>query len=755
MNGCAEVSLNLLAPGEAVDLLLGTAQIKDADAAASEAAAEIAVLCGNLPLYISICGGVIAGYENDPSWKTEVVGMLIEDRVGLIEDSTGDRTVERLVDSSLSTLKDAQTTLVFMALGVCPEDVLVELPVALLICGADVDVVAAGKLSSMSMRRIVKTLLDRHLLQGSAANGVQMHDIVRDLVRSRLGGEDGIRVKQRVVVAAMLSASPAEGWTPDDTVGLYAEQALETHMVEALLTNPLDDVDAQTWLLHSSTLIVASAATVFGSAALEALSAAKEGAGDLVGAARAAWAARNVRGIPAKMVNDLSYRTSDLLESADDASAIDFEKAVLQLLWSIDVTTERHTKACKRATALLAGGVATFESKWKEFNDMWFAGLMAWSPWAHPGGAPLDQSRSSFKIMLKSNLCLVEAIEVTDNRILSNQALFYMHLTLGWTLGNSELESWDLHTGGGEAALVAALEHHSFAECFSVAKASAVGMDCLLHGVHIWPLTLAFGNLPAADLWAAKAIASFKEIDFASTPAKFTTIVWEPVWARTAVTVLLRLNRKAEAFAVLDAIGFCWSDRGFAMYEAFLPAAQQLPGLSADEDPVYHRLVVYLASPQTAALDKAVGEWIPVPAALFELDRTSCVGYWCGGGMSVLPLAARAFLQLGRDDDAFEVARLAMSTAEPAAGRNYFAVECHCVLGQVAAKRGDLEEAGGHFGRALAVAKASPRLPMLELLAAQEWKRAVSGSGGAADAVIDAACAKMGKSRAELASLLL
>ena len=106
-------------------------------------------------------------------------------------------------------------------------------------------------------------------------------------------------------------------------------------MVEALLTNPLDDVDAQTWLLHSSTLIVTSAATVFGSAALEALSAAKEGAGDLVGAARAAWAARNVRGIPAKMVNDLSYRTSDLLESADDASAIDFEKAVLQLLWSI------------------------------------------------------------------------------------------------------------------------------------------------------------------------------------------------------------------------------------------------------------------------------------------------------------------------------------------------------------------------------------------------------------------------------------
>ena len=75
------------------------------------------------------------------------------------------------------------------------------------------------------------------------------------------------------------------------------------------------------------------------------------------------------------------------------------------------------------------------------------------------------------------------------------------------------------------------------------------------------------------------------------------------------------------------------------------------------------------------------------------------------------------------------------------------------MLGQVAAKRGQLEEASGHFGRALEEAAAS-RLPMLELLAARDWKRAVGGSGEAAEAVIDAACAKMGKSRAQLARVL-
>ena len=91
----------MLAPGEAADLLLRTGEVDDVDAAASSAAAEIAELCGNLPLYISICGGVILGYEGDVVWHTELVAMLKEDRAGVIDDGSGDFTVERLVDRSL------------------------------------------------------------------------------------------------------------------------------------------------------------------------------------------------------------------------------------------------------------------------------------------------------------------------------------------------------------------------------------------------------------------------------------------------------------------------------------------------------------------------------------------------------------------------------------------------------------------------------------------------------------------------------
>ena len=39
---------------------------------------------------------------------------------------------------------------------------------------------------------------------------------------------------------------------------------------------------------------------------------------------------------------------------------------------------------------------------------------------------------------------------------------------------------------------------------------------------------------------------------------------------------------------------------------------------------------------------------------------------------------------------------------------------------------------------------------MLEVLAARDWKRAVAGSGEAADAVVDAACRKMGKTPDQL-----
>ena len=126
------------------------------------------------------------------------------------------------------------------------------------------------------------------------------------------------------------------------------------------------------------------------------------------------------------------------------------------------------------------------------------------------------------------------------------------------------------------------------------------------------------------------------------------------------------------------------------------------------------------------------------------------------GVYDLTSFGARAFLKLGRDDDAYELAKIAVS---PEQGTEKWTtrVTCYCILGKVAAKRGDLEEADGHFAKALEEARTS-RLPMLEMLAARDWKRHLlepEGRGcGAAEAVIDIACGKMKKTREQLRSVL-
>ena len=57
-----------------------------------------------------------------------------------------------------------------------------------------------------------------------------MHDLVRDLVRTRIG-EDAIRAKQRSAVDAFAAICPKDGWVADgDAVGQYAALALTSHM---------------------------------------------------------------------------------------------------------------------------------------------------------------------------------------------------------------------------------------------------------------------------------------------------------------------------------------------------------------------------------------------------------------------------------------------------------------------------------------------------------------------------------------------
>ena len=117
-----------------------------------------------------------------------------------------------------------------------------------------------------------------------------MHDIVRDHVRSRLGGSDGIRVKQRAVVKAFAEACPADGFARGDEIGAYASRALLSHMKEGISADPLADTEAQTWLDASDNVvdnsIVRAAAAAFGHAIVVQLGEECEASGQLFTAAK-------------------------------------------------------------------------------------------------------------------------------------------------------------------------------------------------------------------------------------------------------------------------------------------------------------------------------------------------------------------------------------------------------------------------------------------------------------------------------------
>jgi hypothetical protein len=647
-------------------------------------------------------------------------------------------------------LKDEAAASTFMALGVCPEDVLVKVPVAQLIVEASSGGAAAAAsdaAKTAAMRRSLKALVDRNLLQGSIANGVQMHDIVRDLVRSRLGGDDGICLKQRAVVAAFVSACPAaDGWTPDDAVGQYVEQALELHMIEALLLDPLDDADAHSWLLHGNELIVKTAATAMGTATLEALAAAKEGAGDLVGAARVAWAARSERELTAANGTDLAYRTAALLETADDPSCAEFELAVLTMTWLVDMGSERHAKCSDRRMVLVqASGIKTFGSKWSEFFGVWMQALMAWGPWALSQLADIRAATSKMRKTL-----ITQGVEASSLSDVPHErhaaAVLYAH-NLVMTSRTCDMDDWNPALCGGEATLVEAMEHWTKTDrkCGLEMKNGPIALNLYAFGHGHVILAMYFGRVPALVQFAEDATAHYRDV---CRTREYLGCCIEILHSRTCLTVLVHLGRPAEAYAVLEAMGFGWSDEGFALFDLwFVALSASVPGWTKDGQTSHHRLLLYSASPQSAALDAEVGAWIPAPEVIAQHERDQPMTCCCFMGM--LGLAASAFLRLGRDDDAAEAARILVSPEHGCVLPDDL-VHGHRVLGQVAAKRGDVEAAGGHFGRALEAAAAS-RLPLWEVIVARGWKRAVPESGVAADAVIDAACVKMGKSRSQLA----
>ena len=357
VQGSSEVSLDLMSSDEAVDLVLRTGEVEDPTQDDVKAAEVIAIFCDRLPLYLGICGGMIVAYDGDQSWHTELVGMLRIDRVGVMNEE--DSAVESVVDSSLKMLKDAHAEALFMSLGLCPEDVPIPIAAVQLIFAAT----GESTSSALAIRRSVKKLLDRNLLSGSIAEGVTQHDIVRDFVRSKLGGESVLREKQRLVVNAIAAASPASGWQgQEDALGWYVEESLLQHMLEAVLAGDAkhEDTEAHGWLDHSEDVLedhfVKCAASCLGVEVIMKLAEQHEATGEL-------WlAAKRLTSAALTVLSSSSFSDSD----SDQDNILIIKKAADLLVLAPQTTATRTLEVALRLRMSMQLG----------WNDPWNAASM-------------------------------------------------------------------------------------------------------------------------------------------------------------------------------------------------------------------------------------------------------------------------------------------------------------------------------------------------------------------------------------------
>ncbi|MEV7544776.1 BTAD domain-containing putative transcriptional regulator [Streptomyces sp. NPDC089915] len=169
LDGVEWVSIDLMKPEESTDLMtqtLGAARV----AAEPEAAAELAELCGHLPLALRIA---TARLRNRPRWTVRYLVERLRDETRRMDElSSGERSVAATLRLSYLAMDEKHRT-AFRILSLHP--------------GADIDVHTAAALLGASVRDAEDTLeflLDVHLVQQPDIGLYTFHDLVRSFAQS-------------------------------------------------------------------------------------------------------------------------------------------------------------------------------------------------------------------------------------------------------------------------------------------------------------------------------------------------------------------------------------------------------------------------------------------------------------------------------------------------------------------------------------------------------------------------------------------
>lgn len=171
LDGAHWLCLEVMSPEESLTLV-GEA-LDERVAAEPEAAAELARLCGHLPLALRI---VTARLSNRPRWTLQyMVDRLHDETRRLDELSMGERSVAAALRLSYQAL-DENSRAAFRTLALHP---------------GDIDVYVAGALLDTRTRQgedILEFLLDVHLIEQPEIGRYIFHDLVSSFARGLHGG---------------------------------------------------------------------------------------------------------------------------------------------------------------------------------------------------------------------------------------------------------------------------------------------------------------------------------------------------------------------------------------------------------------------------------------------------------------------------------------------------------------------------------------------------------------------------------------
>ena len=502
LKNSAEVDVGVLSQAEALKLLLSSADMEqeklDPDGDDNRIALEIVELCGRLPLTLAIAGGMIA--DNTEGLTEDIVDVLKEDHE--LEDEEGRTLEDRIIASSLTMMRAGAgkhkelVEKLFMFFAVFPEDVPGGNPLSLasfclisvLLClsvPASFFTVVASMLTNEKSEKKAKitvggclgTLLKYNLIKGSltTGNGVFMHDVIRDFVINAHSPEE-LRALQKTVVDVILAARPENGFHTSEYTSAgsfegYVARQIFTHFRGALGEGE-EPPDA--WLVHPDQAIKANVAMAVGVDGLVVLSNAREAAGELVRAAQASWVASSHKTISAATYIDFIFRTTDLLERADDTEARAFEVEALSVAWHKEIGLARQKKVVKRQMELGSSEV-TWETQIAISISYISTALITLGVYGGEGSieGSLQPIRETIRIVFENKHLIVDP---SMQNFFEN--LWSQHL-LGLVIVASPLKEWDPNEFNSEEDIVKAIEYYQVRTALCQNKADDPSFPCV------------------------------------------------------------------------------------------------------------------------------------------------------------------------------------------------------------------------------------------------------------------------------------